>query len=235
MTLDFITDHYKEAMIPLDEFEKDVWDSPHIFFTHTSADVDRFYDYNPQKMTFINKLFNNSKLIYVHRDGRDVMTSLFYYGKKYMPEIADLTFSEFIQMENNFDFRSYEGTLNRVEYWKFHVESWLNNKYVLHLCFEDYKRDFKGTINKIADFIELALPKKIKTMIRKAPPRFLSNNKLYNRLEAIYLHKIAKKKYQPYFFRQGKSGDYKNHFSEKDYEFFYNIAGQLMQKLGYEM
>ncbi len=63
MTLDFITDHYKDAMIPLDEFEKDVWESPHIFFTHTSADVERFYDYNPQKMTFINKLFDKSKLI----------------------------------------------------------------------------------------------------------------------------------------------------------------------------
>ncbi len=235
MTLDFITDHYKDDMIPLDEFEKDVWESSHIFFTHTSADVDRFYDNNPQKMTFINKLFDNSKLIYVHRDGRDVMTSLFYYGKKYMPEIADLTFSKFIRMENNFDFRSYEGKLNRVEYWKFHVESWLDNKDILHLCFEDYKNDFEGTINKISDFIEIAPPKKITTMTRKAPPKFLSNNKLYNRLNAIYLHKIVKKKYQPYYFRKGKSGEYKNHFTEKDYDFFYEITGQMMQKLGYEI
>ncbi|MEE9571668.1 MAG: hypothetical protein V3W20_01315, partial [Candidatus Neomarinimicrobiota bacterium] len=60
-------------------------------------------------------------------------------------------------------------------------------------------------------------------------------NKLYKRLNAIYLHKIVKKKYQPYYFRQGTSGDYKNHFIEKDYKSFYNIAGDLMRKLGYEM
>ncbi len=59
-------------------------------------------------------------------------------------------------------------------------------------------------------------------MTRKAPPKFLSNNKLYNRLNAIYVHKIVKKKYQPYYFRQGTSGDYKNHFIEKDYKNFYN-------------
>ncbi len=234
MTLDFITNHYKEAMISLDEFKKNIWDSPHIFFTHTSADVNRFYDNDPQKMAFINKLFDNSKLIYVHRDGRDVMTSLFYYGKKFMPEIADLSFSEFIRMKNNFDFSTYAGTLNRVEYWKYHVESWLNNNDVLHLCFEDYKSDFEGTINKIANFIEVSPPKKITTMTRKAPPKYLSSNKLYNRLNAIYLHRIAKKKYQPYFFRKGKSGDHKNHFNEKDYEFFFGITGELMKKLGHE-
>lgn len=233
MTLDFITDHYKDAMIPLDEFTKDIWDSPHIFFTHTSADVNRFYNNHPKKLDFINKLFDNSKIIYVHRDGRDVMTSLYYYGKKYMPEVADLSFSEFIRMENNFDFGSYEGILNRVEYWKFHVESWLKNKAIMHVSFEDYKNAYEKTIIRTAKYLDLNPPEKIIKMTRHAPPKLLSKNKIFMRLFNSYNYRFSKKKYQSYYFRQGTSGDYKKHFTDKDYDFFYGITKDLMIQLRY--
>lgn len=234
MTLDFITDHYKDAMIPLDDFTKDIWDSPHIFFTHTSSDVSRFYDYNPKKVEFINRLFDNSKIIYVHRDGRDVMTSLYYYGKKFMPEIAELSFSDFIRMENNFDFSSYEGTLNRVEYWKYHVESWISNDQIMHVSFEDYQTDFDNTILRTAKHLELDPPDKITKMARKAPPSYITKNKLLMRLFESYNFRFSKKKYQPYYFRKGKSGDYLNHFTEDDYTFFYGITNNLMNQLGYK-
>jgi hypothetical protein len=233
MTLDFITDHYKDAMIPLDEFTKDIWDSPHIFFTHTSFDINRFYDYNSRKIDFINKLFDNSKIIYVHRDGRDVMTSLYYYGKKYMPDVFNLSFSDFIRMENNFDLNSYEGSLNRVEYWKYHVESWLKNQEIMHVSFEDYKNNYENTINRTAKYLELERPKRITKMTRKAPSLFLTKSNYLQKLYNSFNYRFSKKKYQPYYFRKGTSGDYVNHFCDEDYSFFYGITKGLMRELGY--
>ena len=73
-------------------------------------------------------LVESSKIIYIHRDGRDVLTSLYFYAKKYRSEITEMSFSDFIRMDNDFDGDTYQKSLNRIEYWKFHVSNWFKVK-----------------------------------------------------------------------------------------------------------
>lgn len=107
---------------------------------------------------FICELVESSKIIYVYRDGRDVLVSLYYYMKKYDLQIKDIDFSTFLRMYNQFDcfpsVQCYQNQLNRVKYWRFHVEEWLKNPNLISISYEMLDRDYQTTVSKLYEFIE---------------------------------------------------------------------------------
>ena len=229
LTLDRLNSRY-HSTVSLQEFTRNLWLSPHVFKTHAHSDIENFFENCPSNLEFIKNLFSSSKIIYVYRDGRDVMNSLYHYVQSYNDEMKNVSFSEFIRMENNFDSNTYDKKLNRAEYWKFHVSSWLSKENVLYLSFEEFLGDYDQSIKKIADFAELDYPRKILRVVRKP----VSKNKIFKRLYNRIHNTILGVDYSSIGFRKGKSGDFVNSFNQEDLDYFYSIAGTLMQNLKYD-
>lgn len=194
--------------------------------THSHANVADFF--GQPVFGFVHDLVAQSKIIYIHRDGRDTMTSLFYYLRGiggFFP--VDAPFADFLRMPNELDSTTYAGQKSRPAYWKFHVEGWLARNDVLVLSFEQFIHSFASVLEAVAEFIELPLQKAVDTRRRQQ-----------SNVEAI----IARMKNcvfanNPRFtsvtFRKGKSGDWRNHFSLEDMAFFEQESGGILTRLGY--
>ncbi|CAN2045681.1 O-methyltransferase [Candidatus Magnetomoraceae bacterium gMMP-13] len=217
VTLDHLLTQGKQHQ-SIAEIQAQICHSPCILKTHSHGNIENFFSKSELK-NFINKLFSNSKIIYVHRDGRDVLTSLYYYMHNFNEKIKNIPFSEFIRMPNDFNEDTYEGELNRVEYWQFHVRSWLEKKDILFLSFDDFHKDLHNTLIKISRFIGYPINSEIKD-IRLSKTSLISKNQQVIRRSSVC-------------FRQGQSGDWKRLFNKDSIEYFNMIAGETNQLLGY--
>lgn len=97
------------------------------------------------------------------------------------------------------------------------VFEWLEQKHILCLRFEDLIDNRDATLNAMLDEVERT-GHKIPAPREKALPVLV---------EAIQPHKSRT-------FRSGKTGGWREHFTEKHKELFKDIAGDLLVKLGYE-
>jgi hypothetical protein len=97
------------------------------------------------------------------------------------------------------------------------VFQWLEQKYVMCICFEDLidKRD--ATLNAMLDEVE-------KTGYKIRTPREKALTVL---LEAIQPRKSRT-------FRSGKTGGWREHFTQAHKDLFKDVAGDLLVRLGYE-
>ncbi|WP_452227701.1 sulfotransferase domain-containing protein [Lacinutrix sp. MEBiC02404] len=90
------------------------------------------------------KVFNKS--IYIYRDGRAVIASL-WRTEFYNKEWKGMTFSEFLRKDLDWyggPGQKAEPNLNIVQHWFNHIEAWENNKNdILFLRFEDMKKNPK--------------------------------------------------------------------------------------------
>ena len=57
------------------------------------------YFYGEAERDFARQLMSESPAIYVHRDGRDVMVSLYHYLRSFNETVRGQTFSEFLRSE----------------------------------------------------------------------------------------------------------------------------------------
>ena len=157
-----------------------------------------------------------SRVIYVLRDGRDVMVSLYYYAKSHDPAVKDLTFQEFLHTENPYDTNSYDGPMNRVEYWNFHVNSWLNQQHFesMIVSFDQWKTDTEAIIKDVAAFTGHAPNSVIKSMTRVNTGTILTK----------LLRRTGISKNTAIQFRRGQSGDWKEHFDQQSLDYFNSIS-----------
>ena len=72
---------------------------------------------------FARTILNNSPTVFVHRDGRDVMVSLYYYMQSFSETVRNQSFSQFLRADAAGD-RADTG-VSRPGYWAFHSQSWL--------------------------------------------------------------------------------------------------------------
>ena len=105
--------------------------------------------FSQEEKEFVENLLENSKVIYVYRDGRDVLVSLYHYIRGFREDLPE--FSDFIRMPNDFD--PYYRSVNRVEYWKEHVEGWLgrSNLDIVTVSYEQLHADYVSTIRELSD------------------------------------------------------------------------------------
>lgn len=93
ITLERILPNHPSPM-NLDEFNSylDNKGEKAIIKTHlTPFEVEKMADYHVKKI--IQSIFNRSKIVYVVRDGRDVLNSLFYYVSSFSKRKEKLTFT----------------------------------------------------------------------------------------------------------------------------------------------
>ncbi|MFX0093638.1 MAG: sulfotransferase domain-containing protein [Candidatus Hodarchaeota archaeon] len=191
-----------------------------IIKTHmNSAFLTQFGDYkdlSENKRGFFLDILDKSKKIYVYRDGRDVMVSLYYYWQS-------------IKADYNLSFLNHL-KLNLID-WKEHVKGWLSKPDVLPISFEEFPQNYDLAIKKIKNFLQIPLNKKIINCYGKIIP----NASFYNFLAQKILQKLSivpiSTTIRP---RKGIMGDWRNHFDDESKKYFNSIAGKLLTRLGYE-
>ena len=108
---------------------------------------------NPKDIfeNFIKDIYNNSKKIYIKRDGKDTLVSLYKFLKPSIP------FSEFLRQKNDHIVNEIrlekKIDLNRILYWSYHINQWELDKSVKHCSFSDLKSDFELTVRNVLQFL----------------------------------------------------------------------------------
>ncbi len=212
----------RQHYIPINKFARKISKtSGHLILkSHMTAQLTPF---EPGEREFVKELLRSNKVIYVYRDGRDVLVSLYYYMQGFRKDLPK--FSDFIRMENDFD--HYYDSVNRVEYWREHVAGWISKSDldIITVSYEQLHSDYEDTIRKLSDF--LSLPLKSNGVNRIELKKY---GRFRRALRRLFSTSAKSSAISP---RKGTVGDYKNHFSEWDLELFERAAGDLMKELGY--
>jgi hypothetical protein len=155
------------------------------------------------------------------------MVSQYYYQKQFDNKSKNQTFSEYIRTTNDFDQTTYQGDKNRVAYWAFHVNSWIEWPNCLLLSFEDIRNDIEAALNKVSHFIDEPLNPAVRDVAIRAKAPFYTFSKLFRKVFRIGIDRSAVK------FRKGRIGDWKEHFSQDDLTFFDEESEELNHRLGF--
>lgn len=223
-TLEQISNNHPTNHIKLSKFNSALNTKRHnLIKTHILGDKtvkfgigEPLVDYKEKNKDYINKLFEKSKIIYVYRDGRDVMVSLYNYINKIEEIDYDKSFSSHLK-EN-------------IYYWVKHIESW-KNKDVLHISYESFAKDYENTIKSIFNYLEIEINKNIINVYRNFDKN--ESNNLLKRIKSIVTF-WKSNTISAILPNKGKVGDWENHFNENDKTKFKEAAGDLLIELGYE-
>lgn len=199
---DFLTDDNVDEFIEvMNTDNKLAWSHSHNF--------DNFFDknINHDKISELRKLFRNSKIIYIYRDIRDVITSHYYrpYNQK--------RYNSFIEYYNTHDMRDFVGLTNYDETYDDIVTTLINQhknwfsvyfaKEILGLdmlliSYEEIIENYNESLNKLSKFIGDAVVPEVKD-VRLTPETEMKNDIIYT----------------SHHFRQGSIGDWKNVICEQ--------------------
>jgi hypothetical protein len=160
---------------------------------------------------FKRKKCPENRMIYLLRDGRDVMISEYFYVIGFKAQdfnkVVDFSneqFSEFLQ--------------NRLTLYVDNVKSWLRTTNALVLRYEALHENYISELKRIKNFLNLRKIMDEKEVKKKNVDNFRSIFKGDN---------LA-------FYRKGIVGDWKNYFDDKNLKLYFSIVGDLHQELGYE-
>jgi hypothetical protein len=169
-----------------------------------------------------------SKVIYIHRDPRDVVISYYSHHKKYQTEF-DTPLETYIREFVN-------GTMSPFGPWDKHLRSWmksplLKKNKLLILKYEDLKSDRFRSLKKISDFLSLnSDDEEIELAMESSSfDPFQNNGKLHRGSSGYFESFSGKTGAGP----AGK-GEWKNHFTPEHRKLYKSKFGQLLIDLGYE-
>jgi len=205
---------------------------PSVIKTHMVLDPGTFFDGDGSATQLVKSIVHDSKLIYLYRDGRDVLGSLFTFWSRSIPEFGGTDFSDMLR--GNFAVnvgRARRNSTNPVSYWQEHVQNWAGREEVLALSFEEFLNDYDNTIMRISDFIGMPPVDPLKSVLRKGTGA--QRGKLIEALFKFYTRKIKGIELTSVSFNKGSSGGHRAVYSKEDLVFFDEQAGDLLAHLGY--
>ena len=175
---------------------------------------------------FARTILKNSPTIYVHRDGRDVMVSLYYYMQSFSETVRNQSFASFLRGESAL--AGVDSGFSRPGFWAHHVKSWLEKDNLLAISYNDIETNYEATLRRMADFLEVSLKRDLQ------PVSTLGRQDDESKIEGM-LGRLGVRRRRGYRPRIGRSGDWRQLFVDKrDREFFMKEAGDVMRRLGYE-
>ncbi len=104
-----------------------------------------FADVPPEHAPFVRALVERSKILYVHRDGKKVMCSMWTWRRAFDPA-ARVPFAEFIRQTDG------RGR-SRPRVWAEHVAAWRATDGVLSIDFDRIIKDTSALLDEIGAFI----------------------------------------------------------------------------------
>jgi len=163
----------------------------------------------------------DKQVIYLVRDGRDVLTSYYHYHNARVG--TGITLSDLIESREP----------NPMGTWSSHVLSWMQRrgKRKLYVKYEDLISDTAATLSRMLAFMDWSPDQRsIADAVKRSSFRQLKQ------VEATHgwLHDSkAKAGEQRSFFRKGEVGDWRNTFTDADATAFWRRHGKGMRALGY--
>lgn len=158
------------------------------------------------------------RVIYLLRDGRDVMVSYFNFLKTLKNQEID--FFKIVHGENLFPCK-----------WHEHLEAWLSNPYNAKIIFISYENLYGDPINelkKLCEFIELEIDSvSLEKIIQNTSFETMRNKESK---WGMYHSQWPK---DTFFTRRGKIGSYKDEMPSEVLEAFLVEASGTLEKLGY--
>lgn len=221
--LSYLTDSSKEIPIKrLGEFIPDFHVLNQLKLIEDSKNNFREFDFQFIKThESFSKFYKNKNIILVVRDGRDVITSYYHYINSRTKKQTSI--ENIIRNEN----------IHRFGSWTEHFNSWkdhITNSSAL-LKYEDLLEDPFKHISKLLKYIDWEKKDhEIINSIEKSSFKSLQKNEEKNGI--TFSNKINDNSVP--FFRSGKSGNWKNHFSDKDHDIFWKLHGETMRTLNYK-
>lgn len=216
-----------DAAIPLANFRRQLLNlEGHVLINvHDLPSAD--YWKNLDERLFARTILRNSPTIYVHRDGRDVLVSLYYYMQSFSETARNQSFSRFLRGDSAL--ADVDSGLSRPGYWSYHVKTWLEKDNLLAIGYRDLETDYDATVDRMAEFVNVRL--NFKRQPVSSLGRQDSEGMLDNVMGRLGLRRRPGS--HPDRPRIGKSGDWRSVFDKQDQEFFMQEAGDTMRQLGY--
>lgn len=230
LNLDRLTRRHDDPL-PVRTLQDALSEGPRIVKSHMHTDVAGFFEHRTAVVAFVEELMDDAALLYVCRDGRDVMTSLYYYMKSYNDALAGVPFRTFLRQPNDHDGDTYDGDLSRVEYWREHVSGWLARPDALPLPFHTLRYCPRQAVAHLGDSLGQSLPETITDVVRTP---VLGTNRLWwlravDKLGKLWARYVRRTEYTSTLFRSGTSGDYEEHFDAEDLAYFDRLAGETLR------
>ncbi|XP_074076255.1 sulfotransferase 2A1-like isoform X2 [Macrotis lagotis] len=171
---------------------------------------------------------SKAKMIYVARNPRDVLVSLYSF-------LSDLPFSpSFLNFEHFFE----EFLQGNVMYgsWFDHIKGWLpmrDSENFLFLTYEELHQDLKVSVEKICQFLDKELSEEeICSVLENSSFQTMKNDMLEKNetftLENMEVFKVT-------LMRKGICGDWKRYFTVTQMEKFNRIYKEKMEGLGQDL
>ncbi len=226
MTLERISIHH-DSPLPLVEFRQQLAAQPKRVLMKVHDLPSAGYFGGDEESDYARNLMRSSPIIYVHRDGRDVMVSLYHYMRSFSEVVREQSFSQFLGSNSALD--GVQTTMSRPAYWAHHAQIWLGNPNLLSVSYAELESEYDSVLREMADFLQVRLHRSLKTIDLPGASTLPST---FGRVmwKLGVRQKRLSSAVQP---RGGSSGDWRSHFDESDIEFFWGEAGQIMQELGY--
>lgn len=209
--------------IYIEEFRKMIRNKDQLILkTHTPGNFEIFESYNDRISFIKEEILPKSKIIYIYRDGRDVMTSLYFYMLK-SKKIGKISFNNFLETFNDFDeiFLSQ----NRIEFYKNHLEGWVFKENIHTINYESLHFSYIDSLKNLSDYLGLPLKKKIGNI------KLLEYNRIQRAIRRLIPGVFKTTAILP---RAGKVGDWKNHFENKSKKIYKKYSGETLIRFGYE-
>ncbi|XP_019935259.2 sulfotransferase family 5A, member 1 [Paralichthys olivaceus] len=166
---------------------------------------------------------SKAKVIYVYRDPKDVVVSFYHFHKmaNFLPDAG--TFEGFLK-------RFLEGTLNYGS-WFDHVKGWSSQKNfmdnLLHITYEEMSLNLHDAIGKVSSFLQCPLvEEEVNNCVKLCSFASMKNNNMVN--YTLIPHEIMDQS-KGSFMRNGKTGDWKNMFTEEQNQYFEIVYKSKMQ------
>lgn len=216
-----------DAAIPLSRFRRQLlnMDGRVLISVHDLPAADSWQGLDER--LFVRAVLQHSPTIYVHRDGRDVMVSLYYYMQSFSETVRNQSFARFLRSEAAVD---GEGSAySRPGYWARHVDAWLQKHSLLAVSYSKLETDFESTVQRLAAFLQVNLNDGLRPLATPGPQN--SEPILESVLGRLGVRR--RRGAYPAQARLSKSGDWRKLFDKRDRDFFEREAGQAMRRLGY--
>ena len=177
---------------------------------------------------------DSTPVVYLVRDGRDVMVSYSYYKNSFtqksiswssyktiLRQLYRLSIEKLTAVKKDWVFSWFmrRHTLD----WVNHIDTWMKKKPIAIVKYEDLKTIPEKTLEELMLKLGVQVDSEI---IQQAVQIFKFEN-LSNRRTGEENKKS--------FYRKGIVGDWKNHFSSSDTAFFNKKASYILEILGYEL
>ena len=174
-------------------------------------------------------------IVYLVRDGRDVMVSYYYYQNAFLAHSSSLKLKgnilqKFIKaieakIKGIFNLKSspfFQFLSQHISEWVEHIETWQNKQPIAIVRYEDLKTHPEATLSNLLVKLNAEVsPEIIKDAITTFDFERLSQRQ-------------AGEENKTSFYRKGIVGDWKNHFSAQETALFKEKAGKILETLGYD-